>query len=258
MFCVTLKIKIVFLKNVLYIITIFSSPAVQTMTLQWLHPFTSLVSGPTGAGKTWFVKEFIQNLDAMVDVTIHEILWFYGEKQSFHNNIKEISPVPIDFIQGMPELEKVAAESSPPPRLVVIDDLMVEGGGGKVIDFFTKGSHHRNLSVIFLLQNIFHQGKAMRDVSLNSHYIVLFKNPRENAQVGYLARQIDPQNSKFIQESYADATSMPHSYFLIDMKQSTPDYLRYRNNIFPNLEYTNIYIPIKKLKEYGKYFAIKD
>ena len=32
--------------------------------------------------------------------------------------------------------------------------------------FFTKGSHHRNLSIIYIVQNIFHQGKEMRNISL--------------------------------------------------------------------------------------------
>ena len=37
--------------------------------------------------------------------------------------------------------------------LVVIDDLMSESGNNKRISkLFTKGSHHRNLSVIYIVQ----------------------------------------------------------------------------------------------------------
>ena len=28
-------------------------------------------------------------------------------------------------------------------------------------------------------ENIFHQGKEMRNISLNAHYIILFKSPRD-------------------------------------------------------------------------------
>ena len=43
----------------------------------------------------------------------------------------------------------------------------------------SSGSHHRNLSVIYTVQNLFHQGKGNRSKSLNSHYLVLYKNPRD-------------------------------------------------------------------------------
>ena len=44
------------------------------------------------------------------------------------------------------------------------------------VDLSTRERHHRNLSVIYVAQNIFHQGKEMRNISLNAHYIVLFKS----------------------------------------------------------------------------------
>ena len=65
-------------------------------------------------------------------------------------------------------------------NLVVIDDLIQKlGNDPRITSLFTKGCHHRNLSVIFILQNIFHRGKELRDVSLNCHYLVLFKSPRD-------------------------------------------------------------------------------
>jgi hypothetical protein len=70
---------------------------------------------------------------------------------------------------------------------------MAQSGKDKRIsDRFTKGSHHRNLSIIYIVQNIFHQGKEMRNISLNAHYIVLFKTPRDKQQIYMLARQINP------------------------------------------------------------------
>ena len=55
---------------------------------------------------------------------------------------------------------------------------MIEAGNdNRIVNLFTKGSHHRNLSVTYIVQNLFHQGKVKRNISLNSHYLVLFKNP---------------------------------------------------------------------------------
>jgi hypothetical protein len=66
------------------------------------------------------------------------------------------------------------------------------GKDKRISDLFTKGSHHRNLSIIYIVQNIFHQGKEMRNIRLNAHYIVLFKSPRDKQQISMLARQINP------------------------------------------------------------------
>jgi len=67
---------------------------------------------------------------------------------------------------------------------MVIDDHMEDAGGDeRIVNLFTKGSHHRNLSVIYILQNVFHQGKGSRSISLNSHYLVHFKNPRDQLQI---------------------------------------------------------------------------
>ena len=46
-------------------------------------------------------------------------------------------------------------------NLIVIDDQMIEAGkDNRIVNLFTKGSHHRNLSVIYIVQNLFqHQLK---------------------------------------------------------------------------------------------------
>ena len=74
------------------------------------------------------------------------------------------------FVEGVPgDLETLINPSI--RNLVVIDDLMHElSNDQRMTNLFTKGCHHRNLSVIFILQNMFHRGKELRDMSLNSHY----------------------------------------------------------------------------------------
>ena len=116
----------------------------------------------------------------------------------------------------------------------------------KVVDLFTKGCHHKNISVFFITQNLFHQGKGQRDISLNAHYIIYFKNPRDRAQIQHLARQMCPENPKFLQEAYNDATAVAHGYLLIDLKQSTEENFRFRTNIFQSDGYQHVYVPKKK------------
>ncbi|KAK6171966.1 hypothetical protein SNE40_018382 [Patella caerulea] len=106
--------------------------------------------------------------------------------------------------------------------------------------WFTKKSHHRNVSVIYIVQNLF--DKQQRTISLNAHYVVLFKNPRDASQMGVLARQMYPGQGQFMQEAFADATSTPRSYLLIDLKPDTPDELRLRTRILPEEEPSHVYV----------------
>lgn len=199
------------------------------MALPWSHPFSALIAGPSQSGKSFFVRNFIKYIDHMVDVPMKEIVWCFSEKQAIHADMA--CPTPIRFHQGLPDTDAFTYETG--PRLVIIDDMMREAGI-EVADLFTKGCHHRNLSVIFISQNIFHQGKGCRDVSLNAHYVVLFKNPRDRAQISAFARQVCPDNQNFVFHAYKQATAEPHGYLLFDFKQDTPDALRFRTKIFPN------------------------
>ena len=157
----------------------------------------------------------------MCDFQFSNIYWYYGKYKPPSCNL------PICFREGLPELEE-----SVTPKLVIIDDLMRETDG-RVVDLFTKGCHHGNTSVFFITQNLFHQGKGQRDISLNAHYLVCFKNPRDKSQIRHLAHQVCPEKPLFLQEAYTDATSQPHGYLLLDMKQDTPEEYRYRTSIFP-------------------------
>ena len=103
----------------------------------------------------------------------------------------------------------------------------------RMTHLFTKGYHHRNLSVIFILQNKFHSGKELRDMSLNSHYLVVFKSPRDSSRVNHLARQMFPGHVKYMQEAFRDATKRPYGYLFCDLKPEIPTDFRLRTNIFP-------------------------
>ena len=89
-----------------------------------------------------------------------------------------------------------------------------------VTNLFTEGSHHYNCSVIYIVQNLFNQNKENRTISLNSHYIVVFKNPRDDSQIVHLAKQSYPSRPKIVHEAFLDATSKPFGYLLFDFTQN--------------------------------------
>ena len=205
------------------------------MDPRWKHPFTALIAGPTGSGKTVFVNKLLTHLSDMVDPVPEEIIWCYGEWQPIYETMKG-----VHFVEGLPDMEQWGVGDKK-RRLVVIDDLMAETDD-RITKLFTKGSHHRDISVLYIVQNLFGKNKEQRTISLNSHYIVLFKNPRDGAQITNLAKQMYPGRVSYVQESFKDATATPHGYLLLDLRQDTPDHLRLRSNIFP-YEKQVVYVP---------------
>ncbi len=190
------------------------------------HPFTCIASGPTGSGKTTLVKAIIQ--DKIIEPAPRNILWLYAADQPLYKGMTG-----VNFHRGIPE--DIEHRFNPKTNnLLIIDDLMTEcHSDERMTRLFSVGSSHNNLSIIFIVHNLFHQGKEMRNISLNTHYIILFKNPRDSQQIATLARQMYPRKSKFLIEAYEDATKSAHGYLFIDLKPNTNEQLRIRTGILP-------------------------
>ena len=197
-----------------------------------LHPFTCVIAGPSGCGKTQFVLKLIQHVDEMIYPPPQRIVWCFGEFQKGLEQLKG-----VELCEGLPDSKSFDGRLR---TLLIIDDLMSETNS-KITSLFTKGSHHRDISIIYITQNLFYAGKETRTMNLNTHYIVLFKNPRDVTQVAHLGRQMFPGAAKYLQEAFSDATKLPHGYLLVDLKPATADDVRLRTNIFPS-EQTFVYL----------------
>ena len=215
---------------------------IERKNIAFKHPFTCMLAGPTSSGKTVLVRKIIENHPKTLwfkesHPEVLKILWAYGQWQEFYNeNVKNCN---IIYIDGLPSEEEIDDIN---PQLIIIDDLMTELADNKnLTKIFTKGSHHKNISIIFITQNIFHQGSQMRTISLNCHYFLLMKNPRDQGQITSLASQVYSKNKKFLVEAYYDATKAQYGYIRIDMKQSTPEKYRFQTRIVPE---NNLFRPI--------------
>ena len=98
----------------------------------------------------------------------------------------------VQFHEGVPTTFHLQ-KWFPKGGLLVLDDLMVEGGEDKeLLDLFTKHSHHQNITVLYLCQDMFPPGKYAKCISRNAHYIVAFKNPRDQLGMKNLLPQAFP------------------------------------------------------------------
>jgi len=214
--------------------------------LTFRHPTTILIAGPTQAGKSFFFKQLIEN--DLIQPPPNRVIYVYGDS---HPDLPIKSEYDhVEFVKGIKELLPLIPTIDPGDRnLVVIDDQMLEAGNmEEVSNLFTKGSHHRNITVVYIVQNVFDKGKLHRTISLNSHYIVLFKNPRDQGQARSLAQQVFPNRVKFFMNSFENATQKQHGYLLLDLHPRTPEEIRVRSRIFRNEE-VEIYTPLESPAE---------
>jgi len=189
------------------------------------------VSGTSGSGKSSFVIRFLQNLDYLcTELTFAGgIVWCYGEKSAVPSSHQ--LPANIRYNKCVPE-EFGSANGE--PCLVILDYLLTDVYSKQVCELFTRGSHHRSISVILITQYHNHQGRFCRDISLNAPYIVALKNVRDKEHFMYLAAQVYPEDSFCLYNAYLNATQVPYGYLLLIVTQNTNDGPRFLTNIFPD------------------------
>ena len=204
---------------------------------QLVHPFTCMVAGMTGTGKTVWVQSLVQQAQTVIDQPPERIIWCYSQWQPAYTQLLMMIPT-IKFVKGIPEsLENDSYLDVNKRNLIVIDGQMIEAGkDNRIVNLVTKGSHHRNLSVIYIVQNLFHQGKGNRSISLNSHYLVLFKNPRDKLQILTLAKQMYPSETAWFTKEYEEAVRRPYGCLFVDLRPTTTDRCRLRTNVLPGEE----------------------
>ena len=134
----------------------------------------------------------------------------------------------IQFIQGLPSLEILKDTSQ---SLVVLDDL-IHYPKDVITKIVTVYSHHYNFSVIFTTQNLFN--KSIREILLNSHFVVLFKNCRDTTQIQTFMRQAFQENKKNAFQAYKNRTSEARGYLLLDFRPDMYYSKRIQRGIFPN------------------------
>jgi GTPase SAR1 family protein len=142
--------------------------SVMSHDLRFKLPFSCIVAGPSGSGKSSFCIKLLQNLESQCTEPEFAggILLCYGEKNA-KPSPQSVSGKRIQFFEGVPEDFK---NEGGRPALIILDDLLTEVYSKQVCTLFTKYCHHRNISVQLITENLFHQGTYYRDISLNTKY----------------------------------------------------------------------------------------
>ena len=203
----------------------------------FIHPCACLIAGPSQSGKTTIIKQILFD-SKIIQPSPTKIIYCFSIWQTAYDEIiQHFTKLykNIEFFKGLPEIEKFDRNEN---NLLILDDLMLECANDKnILNIFTRDSHHLNISVFILSQNIFPKEKYARSISLNCQYMILTNSPRDRRQIEVLARQIMPTGSNFILEAYVDAIStINYGYILLDLHQKTNDINRVQTGVFINEE----------------------
>lgn len=197
-----------------------------------------IVSGQTGSGKTHFVIELLKT-----DKSFDSIILAFSMIQPSYLDLKLKQPN-VTLVEGFPEaeLQEIIENGGDRSTVLVLDDLMLELENDKrLASLFTK-MRHKNVSTIFLVQNLYHHSKYMRTITRNCHYLVIFENPRDAGMIGTLGRQIFPQYPKFLPDAFRQATQKMYGYIFLDLKPETDKRFRVKEGVLSH-EQTYIYLP---------------
>ena len=197
---------------------------------KFMHPFTCIISGSTGSGKSFFIRKLLEYSDSTIANLPKnpKIIYCYGIFTPAYN--VPIRGVNIEYHDGLITEEEVKTKR---PDIIIVDDLMTKTNDQTLCDLFTRGSHHLNFSIIYVTQNIFNKGKFSREINLNSHYAVFMKSPRALAQVQTFGHQLYLKKSAFLVEAFNEATKDNYGYLIVDSHPRSDNQLRVRTNIFP-------------------------
>jgi hypothetical protein len=209
------------------------------MALPLVHPSTVMIIGPSGSGKTSFLANSIMyDINSVSPPPTRIVYYYYTEQPAFvemFNKVLEIRKIKIEFKQGMNDF---ALDSFNPQErnLVCFDDLFrTTKDSEEVAKLWFIGSHHKSITAIIISHNIFPKGKVSRELSLNTHYLVIFPHPADRQSFRTLAQRLEPTKWRSLVAVFEEEiASKPFSYLIIDLRPETDLRLKYRTCLGQN------------------------
>ena len=101
---------------------------------------------------------------------------------------------------------------------------MEESGNDKrVLDLFTKDSHHRGITALYLTQDFFPPGKFAKTINCNAHHVICFKSPRNKTGIRHLLLQVYSEKWRRVLKLFLKLTARPFGYFMLDLHPASDD-----------------------------------
>ena len=179
-----------------------------------------MIKGPSGSGKTVFTTKLLLYNPELFKDPPQDVHYCYG---SWQKGFDKLEKEGVQFPEGILDSDALP-KWFPEGGVLALDDLMDHGGNDKrVLDLFTKHSHHQNITVIYLCQDLFPSGKFAKTISRNAHYIVAFKNPRDQLGMCNLLLQSFLTRWQEVMETFRKVRDRPFGYMLLDLHPTSQE-----------------------------------
>ena len=202
-------------------------------------PSSLMIAGPSGCGKTAFTTKLLLDNPELFGYHAKTVHYCYG---SWQDGFEKLKKGGVKFHEGIPD-SSILPKWFPHGGILVLDDLMDEGGNDKnVLDLFTKHSHHQNISVIYLCQDLFPASKFAKTISRNAHYVAAFKNPGDQLGLRNLLQQSFPTNFREVLDTFRNVTNeRPFAYILLDLHPASRDDQRIMSHLLKHEGFMRCY-----------------
>ena len=217
-------------------------------------PFRLIIAGGSGTGKTTFLRQLIDN--SHYETPFDKIIYCYPDylpdAPSQFDQIVEYRP-------GLGDLNYFA--TLPKNSLIIYDDMMNEcGSSSEMMKLFSVVARKQNISIVFIVQNIYDNSRQFRNIRLNATGIVMFNFYAASDILRRLIRDLNLQETipkRLLDQIFAK----PFAYIFIDIHpQRQSAFSAVRGNIFDkNFSIYNKmeYIAVPKA-DFLKYFKIAE
>ena len=190
--------------------------------------FKLFLCGPSGCGKTSFILDLIKNIKIISKDPPSLVVYFFKEWQEKFDYMAKMFGV-IFFEDNDRIIDQIKTFNQ--PALIIFDDMLNSKNLKTVAELFTVHGRHLNLSLAFLSQRLFNNNEYFRQISQNSDYMCLFKNPRNALEIRNLASQITPKTLELL-DIFKESTKEPFSYLMINLTQECIPQLKYFSELF--------------------------
>lgn len=215
-------------------------------------PFRLIVGGGSGSGKTSFVKNLVN--ENHFSTPFDKIIYFYPDYlQEIPTEFDQI----VEYNAGLCDINYLAGIQK--NTLLIFDDMMTEcGNSNDIMKLFSVIARKKNISLIFLVQNIYDNSKQFRNIRLNATGFVLFKFYAATDVTKRLFRDLGIK-SLMSQSLLNEIYSKNFAYIFVNVHpERHSDFITVRSNIldkyfsvYNKMEYVAIPKP-----DFIKYFKI--
>ena len=176
-----------------------------------------MLGGPSGCGKTTLIYSLLSSPILVPNPFRHRIFFIFKEWQPLYDKLKAMHGERIRFAREY--TDKIESQLTPrQPCIIVFDDLM-STVTPRIENLFTTYAHHRKVTVMLVMQNMWLQNKSMVTVRRNIDFLILFDQRQDRLSVKTFANRSYPECTGKFMDCYASAVARSeHGALTCDMR----------------------------------------